>query len=139
MIFQKQLIKAKQLVSLWQTFRNASINCQKHWLVTVWKKRYSSQGEVLIWINNWLNGRKQREILNGEVSDWTEVLSGCVQGSILGPLIALCLLDKVDDHLSFCKVSKYADDDKFYASIKSVPDYENMQGDINKIVKWADE
>ena len=89
------------------------------------------------WIKNWLNGRSQRVILNGVFSEWTEVLSGCVQGSILGPLIALCLLDTVDDHISFCKVSKFADDNKFYGTIKSNADYENMQADIENITKWA--
>ena len=103
------------------------------------EKRYSITGDMLNWLINWLSNRKQRVILNGEYSEWIEVVSGCVQGSILGPLIALCLLDTVDDHLSFCRVSKYADDDKFYASVNSVDDQKRMQSDINKITKWARE
>jgi len=37
---------------------------------------YGVDGKVYNWINNWLNGREQRVIVNGIHSDWCEVLSG---------------------------------------------------------------
>ena len=59
-------------------------------------------------------------------------------GLVLEPLIALCLLNTVDEHLYFCNVSKYADDDKVFASINSEKDQEEMQKDIDRVVKWAE-
>jgi len=44
-------------------------------------------GSVLRWIESWLCGRKQRVMLGGQVSDWSEVLSGVPQGSLLGPIL----------------------------------------------------
>jgi len=48
---------------------------------------YGVDGEVYNWINNWLNGREQRVVVNGIHSDWCQVLSGMPQGSVLGPLV----------------------------------------------------
>ncbi len=33
-------------------------------------------GPLLTWIDAWLTGREQRVVLNGECSEWSEVLSG---------------------------------------------------------------
>ena len=55
----------------------------------------------------------------------------------LGPIIALALLDTVDDHINFVTTKKFADDNKFYAKITSEQDQKAMQNDIDNIIKWA--
>ena len=42
------------------------------------------QGKVASWVEEWLGDRKQRVVLNGQASDWGDVVSSVVQGSCLG-------------------------------------------------------
>jgi len=68
-------------------------------------------GEILQWIGNWLSDRKQRVMLNGQISDWRNVLSGVPQGSVLGPLLFLIYINDIDESVG-CKILKFAYDTK---------------------------
>ena len=63
------------------------------------------------WIEDWLSDR-QRVVLNGEVSDGQNVISGVPQGSALGPTLFIYVNDLEGNLLS--KVAKFADDTKVY-------------------------
>jgi len=54
------------------------------------------RGELLLWIENWLSGRKQRVTLNGQCSSWKDVSSGVPQNSVLRPILFLIYINDID-------------------------------------------
>ena len=50
---------------------------------------FKLKARVINWLEKWLTHRKQRVIIDGEISNWKSVLSGVPQGSVLGPILFL--------------------------------------------------
>ena len=96
------------------------------------------RGKALDWISDWLRGRKQRVLLNGATSDWTDVTSGVPQGSVLGPVLFLIYINDIDCNLNNI-ISKFADDTKIGKSVISQTDRLSLQNDLNNIVSWSEQ
>ena len=61
-------------------------------------------------MQNYLCNRQQRISINGIFSDWTEVITGVPQGSILGTLLFNIFLNNIFMFISKCNTCNYADD-----------------------------
>ena len=99
--------------------------------------KYGIEGNVLLWITNWLQNRKQRVCLNGNSSSWTDVTSSVVQGSILGPILFTIFSNDIDSVLVTSFISRFADDSKVFAKVESLDDYEDLQSDLNNVYNWS--
>ena len=95
------------------------------------------RGNLLRWIENWLAGRKQRVVVNGESSDWILVESGVPQGSVLGGPLFDVYIDDIDLIILIAFLRKFADDTKLAMLIKSRQDADRFQEEINNLYKWA--
>ena len=90
------------------------------------------------WIADWLEGRHQRTVLNGEFSDWAEVLSRVPQGSVLGPLAFIIFINDIDDtSFNITIMNKFADDTKLANRISSQVDAHNLQITLDNLVQWS--
>ena len=52
---------------------------------------------LINWIEQWLTDRRQRVVVDGEVSIWKSVLRGVPQGSVLGHNILLVYINDLDE------------------------------------------
>ena len=119
-------------------FSKAFDKVPKHRLIQKLKS-HSIKGNVLSWINNWLTGRRQRVIINGEQSTWEPVLSGVPQGSVLGPLAFVIFINDIDTLTKFITIMrKFADDTKLAQCILSEEDRDKLQDCLNLLCEWAD-
>ena len=99
-------------------------------------EKYGIQGNILKWIRDFLHGRRQRVMLNGEFSSWKPVTSGVPQGSVLGPVLFIIYVNDLPDSLeSFCKI--FADDTKVYTAVDKRSDQEKLQQDLLKLSDWS--
>ena len=60
-------------------------------------ERLGKTGNLLRWFKNFLSERKQRVVLNGISSNWTDVISGVLQGSVLGPILFILYVKDLPD------------------------------------------
>ena len=77
--------------------------------------------------------RQQRLVVNGIKSDWTPVLSGVPQGTVLG--LSLYIKDITTDIDS--EIRLFADDCVFYRDIKGTEVTVKLQEDIDRLGCWA--
>src|ERR1051325_11243316 len=86
------------------------------------------EGEVLNLIKQWLNGRKQRVVINGEYSEWVDVTSGVPQGSVLGPILFVVFINDIDEQIRNSTVYlNFADDTKLADKVGTVLDRVALQ------------
>ena len=98
---------------------------------------YGIRGKNLAWIGNFLHGRSQKVLLEGNKSSSIEVESGVPQGSVLGPSLFLLYINDLPNNLG-CNVRLFADDAILYKEISSQEDGQSLQKDLDKVAEWSD-
>ena len=69
----------------------------------------------------------------------TEVTSGVPQGTVLGPLLLLLLIDSISDINISGVIRLFADDTRATKVIKTEEDMEAFQDDLKELYKWQSE
>ena len=80
-------------------------------------KSYGISGLLLILIKRFLTNRFQRVVLNGQTSNWKNILAGVPQGSILGPLFFLIFINDIPEGIQ-SNLKIFADDTSIFSVMK---------------------
>ena len=94
-------------------------------------------GPTRRWIRHWLKGRKQKVVIDGEMSESCDVTSGVPQGSVLGPLLFLIFINDIALGLN-STIRLFADDAILYRPMTSPDDHRILQEDLLTLSRWAD-
>ncbi|XP_076068436.1 uncharacterized protein LOC143040877 [Oratosquilla oratoria] len=94
------------------------------------------RGQLCNWIRGFLQDRRQRVVVKGELSSWRQVWSGVPQGSVLGPVLFLVYVNDILDNLR-SNGKLFADDAKIYRKIRTSDDAIILQGDLEKLEEWS--
>ena len=88
-------------------------------------------------LKNLLNNRKQRTVLNGQVSTFTSVNGGVPQGSIWAPLLFLIYINDLSNNLS-SNVKLFADGTYLFSIIGDINiSAEELNEHLKKISEWV--
>ena len=95
-------------------------------------------GALLRWIGAFLVGRKQCVVVENCFSNWSDVVSGVPQGSVLGPILFLIFINDVVEISNCCSnCSLFADDLKIYSAVDTNADRDSLQVALDKLVLWC--
>ena len=105
--------------------------------VLLFKSCFGINCPPLTLIKSFLSSRFQRVVLNGQTSNWKEVLAGVPQGSILGPLFFLIFINDIPEGIqSIIKI--FADDTSIFSVMKdNYRDSAILSEDLNLLSNWA--
>ena len=88
-------------------------------------------------IEQWLTDMRQRVVVDGEVSSWKSVLSGVPQGYVLGPILFLAYINDLEEDVTG-NIFPFADYAKLFRNTKDIGHKQNLQDDIDILVRWLE-
>ena len=101
-------------------------------------RQYGITDNILGWIENVLNNRKQVTVINDHKSHTAPVTSGIPQGSVLGPILFVIYINDLPEAVDpSSHIFLFADDTKIFGEIKCDQDHEILQKDIDNMLAWS--
>ena len=100
-------------------------------------KQNGLTGDLLNILINFLKERKQRVVINGQHSKWSNISAGVSQESILGPFHFLIYINDLFNNLS-PNLKLFADDTSLFSVVHDMKQSGiNLNDDLEKITNWA--
>ena len=100
---------------------------------------YGIRGDLLLWLKRLYTGRTHCTKVDDVLSDETDMISGVIQGSVIGPMMFLVFINELIEILDSygIKVKFFADDAKLYVKIMNNIDSALLQVALNALYSWA--
>ena len=89
------------------------------------KNQFGIKGKVGNWIKNFLSNRQQQVLIEETTSEKSKVLSGSIQGSVLGPVLFLMYIKDISKHVD-ANTKIFVDGTKINDIIRNEADVEKL-------------
>ena len=103
-------------------------------LILKLKNCFGITGKRLAWFESYLLHRKHRVTVQGATSMERAVLSGVLQGSILGAILFLLYVNNLPDAVKQSQIASFANDTKLFKNIQSSSQL--LQEDLSSLESW---
>ena len=110
-----------------------------HNLLIAKLKRYKFHPQIVSWISSFLSCRSQTVLIGNERSFSARVKSGVPQGTVLGPILFLVFINDLENVVGTSTVRFFADDTRISHQIRESSHHDQLQVDLNNILKWSSE
>ena len=113
-------------------------DCLPHDLIIAKLETYGLDTNSLRFLFEYLSCRKQRTKMGSAYSNWSEVLRGIPQRSILGPLLFNIFINNIFFFIEKFEICNFADDYTLYSCDRNLLRIkENLISDIKSISFWC--
>ena len=101
------------------------------------KTQFGITGRLGKFIQKFLHDRKQQVLVSEITSTKSKVMSGSIQGSVLGPVLFLMYIKDISKEVT-AKVKIFVDDTKVKDVITEDEDVEKLQAELDKLFEWQE-
>ena len=125
---EKELDKSNVAGAL-LTDLSKAFGCLNHELLIAKLEAYGFDQQSLVFILDYLKGRKHRTKINNHFSDWCPIISGVPEGSTLAPLLFNIYINDIFFFVMEDNLANYADD--------NTPNVlQHLKNDTNILLRW---
>ena len=98
---------------------------------------YGIRGIAHKWFKSYLTNRKQTVCCHGKLSLMKNITIGIPQGSVIGPILFLLMINDISECLIDCNCNIFADDVVLYNSGVTIDEVNlNLQTNIERVTTW---
>ena len=101
-------------------------------------EKYGVTGNLLVWLSFFLADRLQSVKVSDNYSDWSPVLSGVPQGSVLGPVLFTIYINDLSTSCPDLEwLYLFADDAICFRVVRSLSDCDIFQKSLDSVAAWS--
>ena len=114
-----------------------TLDAMDHDLLIAKLGAYGFQKDALVFMKSYFTNRQRLVRVDSNFIMWEEIISGVLQGSILGPLLFNIFLNDLFLFVENSDLSNYADDNTLYSSGNDLEKVkQTLRQDFEIVTKW---